>query len=81
MHPIEIIAYGAVTVIAGMLAISTVALLFDSWWQQKAEDEFWDGFIVRDNKLNPDYTDRYRVYRMLGTYKSVGDMADVDTNK
>lgn len=81
MHPIEIIAYGAVTVTAGMLAIGTVAILFDSWRQQKAEDEFWDGYIVRDNKLNPDYTDRYRVYRMLGTYKSVGDMADVDTNK
>ena len=81
MHPIEVIAYGAVTVIAGMLAIGTVAILFDSWRQQKAEDEFWDGYIVRDNKLNPDYTDRYRVYRMLGTYKSVGDMADVDTNK
>ena len=81
MHPIEVIAYGAVTVIAGMLAIGTVVILFDSWRQQKAEDEFWDGYIVRDNKLNPDYTDRYRVYRMLGTYKSVGDMADVDTNK
>ncbi len=78
MHPIEVIAYGAVTVIAGMLAIGTVAILFDSWRQQKAEDEFWDGYIVRDNKLNPDYTDRYRVYRMLGTYKSVGDMSDVE---
>tara|TARA_R100000329_G_scaffold121992_2_gene100627 strand:- start:677 stop:913 length:237 start_codon:yes stop_codon:yes gene_type:complete len=78
MHPIEVIAYGAVTVIAGMLAIGTVVILFDSWRQQKAEDEFWDGYIVRDNKLNPDYTDRYRVYRMLGTYKSVGDMSDVE---
>lgn len=70
MHPIEVIAYGAVTVIGCMLSIGTVAILFDSWRQQKAEDEFWNGYILRDGKLNPDFTDRYRVYRMLGTYKS-----------
>ena len=70
MHPIEVIAYCAVTVIGCMLSIGTEAILFDSWRQQKAEDEFMNGYILRDGKLNPDYTDRYRVYRMLGTYKS-----------
>lgn len=78
MHPIDAIAHGIAIVVGLMLSIGTVSILFDNWREQKAEDEFWNGYILRDGKLNPDYTDRYRVYRMLGTYKSVGDMSDVE---
>lgn len=73
MHPIDAIAHGIAIVVGLMLSIGTVSILFDNWREQKAEDEFWNGYILRDNKLNPDYTDRHRVYRLLGTYKEGGD--------
>ena len=53
-----------------MLSIGLIAILIDNYRDQKAEDEFWNGYIPREGKMNPDYTDRHRVYRMLGTYKS-----------
>ncbi|MAI05597.1 MAG: hypothetical protein CBB67_021350 [Alteromonadaceae bacterium TMED7] len=70
MHPIDALAHGIAIVLGAMLSIGMVASLIDSYRQQKAEDEFWNGYILREGKMNPDYTDRHRVYRMLGTYKS-----------
>ena len=70
MNPIDALAHGIAIVVGTMLSIGLIAILIDNYRDQKAEDEFWNGYILREGKMNPDYTDRHRVYRMLGTYKS-----------
>tara|TARA_X000000368_G_C23001086_1_gene698968 strand:- start:241 stop:462 length:222 start_codon:yes stop_codon:yes gene_type:complete len=69
MHPIDALAHGAAMVLGVFLSIGLVTAIFNAWRLQKAEDEFWNGWILRDGKMNPDYMDNYRVNRMLGTYK------------
>ena len=55
--------------LGGILIAGMLYSLWESWRLQKAEDEFWNGWILRDGKMNPNYLDNRRVYRMLGTYK------------
>jgi len=73
MHPIDAYAHGAAMVLGIILSIGLAQAIFSAWREQRAEDEFWNGWILRDKKINPDYMDNRRVYRMLGTYKEGGD--------
>lgn len=55
--------------LGGILTVGTLYSLWESWRLQKAEDEFWNGWILKDGKMNPDYMDQHRSYRFLGNYK------------
>ena len=69
MHPIDALALFYAQWLGGILIAGTLYTLWQSWRLQKAEDEFWDGWILKEGKMNPDYMDQHRSYRFLGSYK------------
>ena len=69
MHPIDALAHSIAIMLGVVLSISTAKALYNAWRDQKAEDEFWEGLILKEGKMNPDYMDQHRSYRFLGSYK------------